>query len=118
MTESVCARDPVAVISWTGFPPPVRAVRSTPLEGLTTTDRRTVMIAFDKGPLQPFARIFAPCPDYGELKRHFWYDWGPNFHRVTTNGRARVFFTATDHDATHRHPPPPPPDPTGPRGPG
>src|SRR3546814_7669471 len=72
------------------FHPPVRAVRSTPLEGLTTTDRRTVMIEFDKGPLQPFARIFAACPDYGELKRHFWYDWGPIFHRGRTNGSARV----------------------------
>src|SRR3546814_7677827 len=63
------------------FHPPVRAVRSTTLEGLTTTDRRTVMIEFDKGPLQPFARIFAACPDYGEFTRHFWYDWGPIFHR-------------------------------------
>src|SRR3546814_12731448 len=84
------------------FHPPVRAVRSTPLEGLTTTDRRTVMIEFDKGPLQPFARIFAACPDYGELKRHFWYDWGPIFHRGRTNGSARVLCIASDPGAPER----------------
>src|SRR3546814_9535112 len=82
------------------FHPPVRAVRSTPLEGLTTTDRRTVMIEFDKGPLQPFARIFAACPDYGELKRHFCYDWGPIFHRGPTHGGARGLFIAPDPGAT------------------
>src|SRR3546814_17840597 len=115
MTESVCARDPVAVISWTGFPPPVRAVCSTPLEGLTTTDRRTVMIEFDKGPLQPFARIFAACPDYGELKRHFWYDWGPIFHRGRTNGRPRVLCIASVPGATERIPARPLAGPPGPR---
>src|SRR3546814_1919154 len=60
------------------------------------------MIEFDKGPLQPFARIFAACPDYGELKRHFWYDWGPIFHRGRTNGSARVLCIASDPGATER----------------
>src|SRR3546814_522647 len=60
------------------------------------------MIAFDKGPLQPFARIFAACPDYGELKRHFWYDWRPIFHRGRTNGSARVLCIASDPGATAR----------------
>src|SRR3546814_20991587 len=60
------------------------------------------MIEFDKGPLQPFARIFAACPDYDELKRHFWYDWGPIFHRGRTNGSARVFCIASDPGATER----------------
>src|SRR3546814_18571730 len=60
------------------------------------------MIEFDKGPLRPFARIFAACPDYGELKRHFWYDWGPIFHRGRTNGRARVLCIASDPGATAR----------------
>src|SRR3546814_17658184 len=86
------------------FHPPVRAVRSTPLEGLTTTDRRTVMIQFDKGPLPPFARIFAACPDYGALKRHFWYDWGPIFLRGRATVSARVFRIAYDPDAPARLP--------------
>jgi uracil-DNA glycosylase len=60
------------------------------------------MIEFDKGPLQPFARIFAACPDYGEFKRHFWYDWGPIFHRGRTNGSARVLCIASDPGATER----------------
>src|SRR3546814_5425281 len=60
------------------------------------------MIEFDKGPLQPFARIFAACPDYGELKCHFWYDWGPIFHRGRTNGSARVLCIASDPGATER----------------
>src|SRR3546814_14179292 len=60
------------------------------------------MIEFDKGPLQPFARIFAACPDYGALKCHFWYDWGPIFHRGRTNGSARVLCIASDPGATAR----------------
>lgn len=60
------------------------------------------MIEFDKGPLQPFARIFAACPDYGELKRHFWYDWGPVFHRGRTDGSARILCVASDPGATER----------------
>src|SRR3546814_14342639 len=60
------------------------------------------MIEFAQGPLLPFARIFAACPDYGELNRHFWYDWGPIFHRGRTNGSARVLCIASDPGATER----------------
>src|SRR3546814_9419121 len=98
-TARVCAwqrRSPGArsrfstCLSCTGSAPPVRAVRSTPLEGLTTTDRRTVMIEFEKVPLQPFARIFAACPAYGEVMGHLGYGGGPYFPRHRTTGRPRV----------------------------
>ena len=60
------------------------------------------MIEFDKGPTQPFARLFAACPDYGELKQHFWYDWGPIFYRGRLNGSAKVLCVASDPGATER----------------
>lgn len=60
------------------------------------------MIEFDKGPTQPFARLFGACPDYGELKQHFWYDWGPIFYRGRLNGSARVLCVASDPGATER----------------
>ena len=60
------------------------------------------MIDFDKGPTQPFARLFAACPDYGDLKQHFWYDWGPIFYRGRLNGSARVLCVASDPGPTER----------------
>jgi uracil-DNA glycosylase len=60
------------------------------------------MIEFDKGPPLRFARHFAACPDYGPLKQHFWYDWGPIFHRGRLNGTARVICLASDPGATER----------------
>src|SRR3546814_19360257 len=116
MTEAGGARERVAVISGTGFTPPVRAVRSTPLEGLTTTDRRTVMIEFDTRPLQPFARIFAACPDYGELQRHFWSDWGPIFPPGRPHGRERVVVPPPGALATRPTVAPPRVRRAGPRG--
>lgn len=60
------------------------------------------MIEFDKGPPQAFARAFAACPDYGPLKQHFWYDWGPVFYRGRLDGSARVICLASDPGATER----------------
>jgi len=60
------------------------------------------MIEFDKGPTQPFARQFAACPDYGPLKTHFWYDWGPVFYRGRLNGTAKLLCIASDPGATER----------------
>lgn len=60
------------------------------------------MIEFDKGPPHAFARIFAECPDYGPLKPHFWYDWGPVFYRGRLDGSARVICLASDPGATER----------------
>lgn len=60
------------------------------------------MIEFDKGPTQRFAKLFAECPDYGVLKEHFWYDWGPVFYRGRLDGSARVLCIASDPGATER----------------
>ena len=60
------------------------------------------MIEFDKGPPQAFAKAFAACPDYGPLKQHFWYDWGPIFYRGRLDGSARVICVASDPGATER----------------
>ncbi len=60
------------------------------------------MIEFDKGPTQRFAKLFAQCPDYGALKPHFWYDWGPVFYRGRVDGSARVLCIASDPGATER----------------
>ena len=60
------------------------------------------MIEFDKGPTQPFAKLFAACPDYGTLKQHFWYDWGPIFYRGRLDGSAKVLCIASDPGATER----------------
>lgn len=60
------------------------------------------MTEFDKGPTQAFARLFAACPDYGELKAHFWYDWGPIFYRGRLDGSARVLCVASDPGPTER----------------
>ena len=60
------------------------------------------MIEFDKGPTQRFAKLFAECPDYGALKPHFWYDWGPIFYRGRLDGSARVVCVASDPGATER----------------
>jgi len=57
---------------------------------------------FDKGPPQRFANVFAQCPDYGALKAHFWYDWGPVFYRGRLDGSARVLCVASDPGATER----------------
>jgi len=60
------------------------------------------MIEFDKGPTQPFASLFAACPDYGDLSKHFWYDWGPIFYRGRLDGSARVLCVASDPGPTER----------------
>src|SRR6476661_2452196 len=60
------------------------------------------MIEFDKGPTQRFAKLFAACPDYGALKPHFWYDWGPIFYRGRLDGSARVLCIASDPGPTER----------------
>lgn len=60
------------------------------------------MIEFDKGPPQAFAQAFAACPDYGPLKQHFWYDWGPIFYRGRLDGSAKVICVASDPGATER----------------
>lgn len=60
------------------------------------------MVEFDKGPPQRFARVFEACPDYGPLKRHFWYDWGPVFYRGRLDGSARILCVASDPGPTER----------------
>src|SRR6476620_2014398 len=60
------------------------------------------MIEFDKGPTQRFAKLFAACPDYGTLKPHFWFDWGPVFYRGRLDGSARILAIASDPGATER----------------
>ena len=60
------------------------------------------MVEFDKGPPQAFAQLFAQCPDYGPLKSHFWYDWGPIFYRGRLDGSAKVLCIASDPGATER----------------
>lgn len=60
------------------------------------------MIEFDKGPPQAFAKQFAACPDYGSLKSHFWYDWGPIFYRGRLDGSAKLLCVASDPGATER----------------
>lgn len=60
------------------------------------------MIEFDKGPAQPFVRLFAQVPDYSPYKDHFWFDWGPVFYRGRLNGSARVLCVASDPGPTER----------------
>ncbi len=61
------------------------------------------MASFDKGPPAPLARHFAAVPDIPEdLRRHFWYDWGPVFYRGRLSGSARVLGIASDPGPTER----------------
>ncbi len=58
------------------------------------------MIEFDSGPPQAIATLLAAVPDYGNLKKHFWYDWGPVFYRGRLDGSARVICVASDPGPT------------------
>ena len=60
------------------------------------------MVEFDPGPPQAIAQRFAECPDYGDLKKHFWYDWEPIFYRGRLDGTAKVMCVASDPGATER----------------
>ncbi len=60
------------------------------------------MQAFDPGPPEPFATIFANAPDYAAYRQHFWYDWGQVFHRGRLDGSARVLAIASDPGPTER----------------
>ncbi len=61
------------------------------------------MASFDKGPPTPLARHFAAVPDIPpDLRRLFWYDWGPVFYRGRLTGRARFLGIASDPGPTER----------------
>jgi uracil-DNA glycosylase len=57
---------------------------------------------FDPGPTPAFAALFADGPDYGPVREHFWFDWGPVFYRGRTDGTARVLCVASDPGPTER----------------
>ena len=60
------------------------------------------MAEFDRGPPAKLAKKFLQCPDYGPLKKHFWYDWGPVFYRGRLDGTAKLLCIASDPGATER----------------
>ena len=60
------------------------------------------MADFDPGPPQPFHDLFDHVPDYGPVRQHFWYDWGPVFYRGRLDGTARVLCIASDPGPTER----------------
>jgi uracil-DNA glycosylase len=57
---------------------------------------------YDLGPPQPFHDLFDQAPDYGPLRQHFWFDWGPVFYRGRLDGTARVLCVASDPGPTER----------------
>jgi uracil-DNA glycosylase len=57
---------------------------------------------FDPGPPQPFHDLFDHAPDYGPVRQHFWFDWGPVFYRGRLDGTARVLCVASDPGPTER----------------
>ncbi len=57
---------------------------------------------FDPGPPQPFHDLFDHPPDYGRVRQHFWFDWGPVFYRGRLDGTARVLCIASDPGPTER----------------
>ncbi len=57
---------------------------------------------FDPGPPQPFHDLFDASPDYTPFRDHFWFDWGPVFHRGRLDGSARVLVLASDPGPTER----------------
>jgi uracil-DNA glycosylase len=60
------------------------------------------MTEYDKGPTQPFTRLFAQAPDYAPYRDHFWFDWGPVYYRGRLNGTARLLCVASDPGPTER----------------
>lgn len=60
------------------------------------------MADFDPGPPQPFHDLFDHVPDYGPVRQHFWYDWGPVFYRGRLDGTARLLCIASDPGPTER----------------
>lgn len=57
---------------------------------------------FDPGPPQPFHDLFDHAPDYGPVRQHFWFDWGPVFYRGRLDGTAKVLCVASDPGPTER----------------
>ena len=41
-------------------------------------------------------------PDYGPVRQHFWFDWGPVFYRGRLDGTARLLCIASDPGPTER----------------